>query len=89
MTTHEQIKAIREEKGLTQSVMAERLGIAQSSYHAIEEGPTELSIRKLVHVARALGVHPAVFGLRLSRAEQKRLQDTPWRLRHAATQLSE
>ena len=63
MTIHEKIRFYREKAGLTQDECAKALGVAQSTYQHIETkagepGTRELTIRKLVHIARVLGVHP-------------------------------
>jgi transcriptional regulator with XRE-family HTH domain len=45
--THEYIKAIRLSKGLTQDVIAEKLGMTQSNYARIESGKAQITVDKL------------------------------------------
>lgn len=47
---------IRKNKGLTQSLMAEKLGIAPNNYGKIEKGHTELTVSRLNQIAEILGV---------------------------------
>ena len=47
----QKIKKIRELKNLTQSHMANELGLSQSAYSKIELGETELSYNKLQRIA--------------------------------------
>jgi transcriptional regulator with XRE-family HTH domain len=69
MSTHERIKELRDKAGLSQQEVADRLGIRQSSYANIENGPTELTITKIVHVTNALGVKPSALGVKISDEE--------------------
>jgi transcriptional regulator with XRE-family HTH domain len=46
----------REELGLTQQSVADRLGIAPQNIYRIEHGQQNLTVRTLVKVAEALGV---------------------------------
>lgn len=50
------IRKVRELKNLSQKYLAHRLGISQSAYSAIENSKTELSFRRLFHIAYILGV---------------------------------
>lgn len=47
---------LRKSKGLTQSLMAEKLGIAPNNYGKIEKGHTELSVSRLNQIADILNV---------------------------------
>ncbi|WP_195454421.1 helix-turn-helix domain-containing protein [Alistipes communis] len=51
----ENIKAIRQEKGIGQEVMAERLEMTQAGYAFWENGKRELSYNNLLRIAKALG----------------------------------
>lgn len=46
----------REELGLTQQSLADRLGITATNIYRIEHGQQNLTVRTLVKVAEALGV---------------------------------
>lgn len=52
----ENIKRIRESKKLSQTEVAEQIGIAYQNYWKIENGKTELSITRLHEIAKILGV---------------------------------
>jgi transcriptional regulator with XRE-family HTH domain len=71
------IRSRRAER-LTQKHVADRLGIAQSTYHDIEHEPDALPVRKLVHIANAIGVPPSDFGLRVSEAQAASMLKTPF-----------
>lgn len=51
MKIHHKIRTIRKTQQLSQEDMAEKLGIAPSSYAKIERGATKLSIDKLTQIA--------------------------------------
>ena len=50
------LKGFRKEKGLTQAVMAERLGITQQSYAYFEANPATATLERLFLVLRMLDV---------------------------------
>lgn len=50
----ERVKARRKELGLTQAQMAERMGMTQPSYSAIEVGRFDPTLSQMVRVADAL-----------------------------------
>lgn len=50
------LKGFRRERGLTQAVMAEKLGISQQSYAYFEANPATSSLNRLFLVLRILGV---------------------------------
>jgi transcriptional regulator with XRE-family HTH domain len=52
------IKKLRELKNLTQSHMAEKLGLSQSAYSKIELGETEISYKRLTQIASVLNLKP-------------------------------
>jgi transcriptional regulator with XRE-family HTH domain len=52
------IKKLRELKNLTQSHMAEKLGLSQSAYSKIELGETEISYKRLTQIANVLNLKP-------------------------------
>jgi HTH-type transcriptional regulator/antitoxin HipB len=50
------IGELRRQRGLTQSELGERLGIAQKNVHRLESGTQNLTLRTIVKVAQALDV---------------------------------
>lgn len=60
METHENIKRLREERGLSQEVLAEKVGYSdRSSIAKIEAGKVDLSQSKIAAFAAVLNVTPA------------------------------
>lgn len=55
----EQLKRIREAKGLTQSRLSEKSGVAQSFISDVEAGRAEPTLRTLRRLADALGISVA------------------------------
>ena len=58
MNIGKKIKTLREIRNLTQSHLAQELGLTQSAYSKIELGEVELSFSKLETVAKVLGMKP-------------------------------
>ena len=59
MELHEKIKALREERGLSQEALAQKTGYTdRSSIAKIEKGQVSLSAAKIALFAQALGVTP-------------------------------
>ena len=54
----QKIKKLRELKNLTQSHLADELGVTQSAYSKIEQGETEVSYSRLEKIAFVLGMKP-------------------------------
>lgn len=50
------LKAFRKENGLTQAVLAEKLGITQQSYAAFEANPAAANLARLFTVLRLLDI---------------------------------
>lgn len=50
------IKGMRISAGLTQGVVAERLGISQAAYSRLENGEVEVSVMKLLELCNLYGV---------------------------------
>lgn len=50
------LREIREAKGLTQTVLAERLDMKQPTYCAIERGENSPTLSTVEKIAKALGV---------------------------------
>lgn len=51
------IRKFREKKGFSQDYMAMELEISQASYARLESGETQLSVQRLIQIARILQVH--------------------------------
>lgn len=62
------LKRTRDEAGLTQAVVAERLGKPQSYVAKTEGGERRLDVVEFVALARALGAEPAALIAALDRA---------------------
>ena len=56
----ESVRIVRELQGLSQSALATRTGIPQSTISAIENDRVNLGIERAKVIARALACHPAV-----------------------------
>ena len=56
----ESVRILRELQELSQSQLAERSGIPQSTISAIENGRVNLGVERAKMLARALQCHPAV-----------------------------
>jgi len=54
----ENIRRMREERGLTQAQMAHKIGITQPSYWALENAKSSVSISVLERIATVLAVPP-------------------------------
>ena len=54
----QKIKKLRELKNLTQSYMAEELGLTQGAYSKIELGESEITYTKLEKISGVLGMKP-------------------------------
>jgi transcriptional regulator with XRE-family HTH domain len=54
----EKIRHVRQTRGLSQENLAATLHVTQASYYRLENGQTELSLAKLVAIARALSINP-------------------------------
>jgi transcriptional regulator with XRE-family HTH domain len=54
-----QFRAARNNAGLTQQEVAERVGLTRTSITNIERGTQHISLRQLYLLAAAVGLHPA------------------------------
>ena len=54
----QKIKKLRELKNLTQTHLADELGVSQSAYSKIELGESEVTFSKLEKISEALGMKP-------------------------------
>lgn len=60
MTPGEMLETIRSLQGLTQSKLAKITGISQSNISALESGTQQMGRDRVIILAKALKVHPAV-----------------------------
>jgi len=60
LTVGESVRIVRELQEYSQTELAERTGIPQSTISAIENNRVNLGVERAKVVARALQVHPAV-----------------------------
>ena len=58
MQIGQKIKKLRELKNLTQTHMAQELGVTQSAYSKMELGESEVTYRKLEKISGVLGMKP-------------------------------
>jgi transcriptional regulator with XRE-family HTH domain len=63
----------REDRGLKQSAVAEKLGLPPSYLSKIESGTRRLDVIELIHIAEAMEVDPAEIIRDLQRAMKKKL----------------
>lgn len=61
MNLHQQIKLVRLSKNLTQLYIAEELGIDAASYSRMERGETQITVERLIKVAKVLDVNVSSF----------------------------
>ena len=72
MNVLEKIKEIRSEKRISQSDIAEYLGIAHNNYGRIERGEGELSVTRLFKIAEFLKVSPnELLGFEMPKSKEK------------------
>lgn len=56
-SVEQRIRRFREKKGFSQDYMALELEISQASYARLENGDTQLSVERLMQIAKILQVH--------------------------------
>lgn len=56
MSYTDKIRRIREYKGYKQEYVAEKLGLTQRAYSSIENGKTQLTVDRLINIAKVLDV---------------------------------
>lgn len=61
MELHEKIKFFRLSKNLTQTYLADQLGIDTGNYSRLERGETKISIERLSKIAEVLEVDLSLF----------------------------
>ena len=60
MTFHEQLKKVRQARGMTQKQVAEYIGVSKQTITAYETGTREPDLTKLIALAEAIGTTPDV-----------------------------
>lgn len=61
MEIYEKVSAVRKSKGVSQTFMAEKMGISISGYNMKEHGRRPISIKELEMIAVLLGFNVSVF----------------------------
>ena len=60
LTTGEVIRMLRELKGWTQAELAKWSGISATNISLLENGRVEIGKKRVLQIAKAFGVHPAM-----------------------------
>ncbi len=60
LTTGEALRMLRELKGWTQKELSKRSGIQVSNISLLENNKIEIGKKRVLGLAKALGVHPAI-----------------------------
>ena len=58
MTAGKNIKAAREAAGISQTELAERIGTTRQQIGKYETGEQDMTLKRLVQIAAALGIEP-------------------------------
>lgn len=82
----EAIKNLRSKKGLSQYEVAELLNISQSTYFQIENGKTELTVKRLYQIAEALN-EPVWKVLGLDLEYEKKVDDIEKMMKETAEEM--
>ncbi len=82
------VSGLREEQGLTTTVLAERVGISQAQISRLENGRQGFRSGTLVKIAHALGVRPVYFFLN-HKAGSASLDELPGKALKAPGRLGE
>ena len=61
MPANENIRKIREAKGVTKTFIAKSLGLTLQGYRHIEDGDVKLDVERMKVIAHVLGVESAIF----------------------------
>ena len=61
------IRAAREQAGLSQVQLADRLKVSKAAVSQWEHGQVQVSLERQLEIAAALGVNPGAFDKRLAR----------------------
>lgn len=82
----EAIKNLRNKKGLSQYEVAELLNISQSTYFQIENGKTELTVKRLYQIAEVLN-EPVWKVLGLDLEYEKKVDDIEKMMKETAEEM--
>jgi transcriptional regulator with XRE-family HTH domain len=74
VTFADNLRRTRAERYLTQSELAQKVGVSKQTIHRLEAGKTSPSLPTLRELAKALGVTPADLARPDEVAEQKKLE---------------
>lgn len=61
MGSNENIKKVREAKGVTKTFVAKKLGMSLQGYRYLEDGDVRLDVERMKSIGRILGVDSAIF----------------------------
>lgn len=61
MPVHENIRRIREAKGVSKTFVARRLGLSLQGYRYIESGDVKLDVERMKKIGHILSVDSAIF----------------------------
>lgn len=61
MSVNNNVKRIREAKGVTKTFLAKKLGMSLQGYRYLENGDVRMDVNRMQEIADALGIKSAVF----------------------------
>ncbi len=61
MGSNENIKKLREAKGVTKTFVAKKLGMSLQGYRYLEDGDVRLDVERMKSIGKILGVDSAIF----------------------------
>lgn len=61
MSVNNNVKRIREAKGVTKTFLAKKLGMSLQGYRYLENGDVRMDVKRMQEIANALGIKSAVF----------------------------
>lgn len=61
LNVNENIRRIREAKGVTKTFVAKKLGMSLQGYRYLENGDVRMDVERMQKIAIALGVDSAIF----------------------------
>ena len=60
MNVNDNVKRIREAKGVTKTFLAKKLGMSLQGYRYLENGDVRMDVERMQEIANALGIKSAV-----------------------------
>lgn len=60
MSVNDNVKRIREAKGVTKTFLAKKLGMSLQGYRYLENGDVRMDVERMQEIANALGIKSAV-----------------------------